>query len=412
MTDVFSRAVDRFGIRTMVVVAVVAVVALVTAGYVVYNSITEGEYEITAQFAGTPGLYADNSVDILGVPTGHIVSIKAKPKYVEVKLALPDHVKIPADAKAVVVALNPVSDRFVELTPAYTGGPRMKSGTTISLKDTVVPLELDDIYNSVDTFANALGPKGANKNGALSDVLHAFAKLANGQGGDVHQAIAKIAAALPALTAHPDDLSKLINGLDKLTGTLAQRNDAINSVYDDLDTVTSELAGERQTIASAIANLQRGLQSVGQFITQNQANIGSSVRDLTTTVSAIMSEQKALIQTFDVAPLGFQNFDRSITLHGPCPTPNGKPATCPGVYARAILGDGLPGLIAQYCGSPLNSVIAILAYNSPINGVSVGRRGDALDTVCAAAAGLDQKRPAPPGAPPIANLQLSSYVGS
>jgi hypothetical protein len=52
-----------------------------------------------------------------------------------------------------------------------------------------------------------------------------------------------------------------------------------------------------------------------------------------------------------------------------------------------------------------------MAANSPVQ-TPVFRKGDALDTVCAAAAGLDQNREAPPGAPPLADLELAKYVGS
>ncbi|MGN6608940.1 MAG: MCE family protein [Jatrophihabitans sp.] len=410
MTDLGTRALARFGLRTVLVAAVALAAVVVAAGWFVVHLLRGGEYTITARFPATPGLYAGNSVDILGVPTGHITAITAKASYVEVRIALPDDVKVPAGAKAVVLAPNPVSDRYVELTPSYTGGPVLPHGAVIDLKDTVVPLELDQVFSSVDTFARTLGPSGANKDGALTDVLHAFAQLADGRGADVHDAITQLAAALPALTDNPDALAKLVTGLDRLTSTLAQRHDEIDSVDRDLASVTTQFADDRQLIATAIANVQRGLASVTTFLRTNRARIGSSLRNLATTVSAIMSEQQALIKTFDVAPLGFQNFNRAITLHGPCPTATGRPLGCPALYARVILGPGTPGVVTTYCGQPFNSVLAVLAFNSPVNLAAV-RRGDALDTLCAAEAGLIQKRASPPGAPPVPDLQLSTYVG-
>ena len=413
MTDLFTRLVDRFSRRSVTLAAIVAALVVVVGGYAVYQSLQEDRYTITAQFVSTPGLYADNNVDILGIPTGKIVSISPKPHYVEVKLDLPAHVKIPANAQAVVMAPNPVSDRFVELYPPYTEGPVLKGGATIPLSRTIVPLELDDVFRSVAEFSTALGPDGANKDGALSDVLHAFAKLANGQGADLHTAITRIAAALPALTAHPDQLAKLINGLNTLTTTLAARDSTINSLYNDLAGATTELAGERQTIAVAVANLQSGLQQVSTFIKTNQDSIGASVRDLTTTVSTIMSEQKALIQTFDVAPLGFQNFNRSIQPNGPCATATGAPADCPSVYARLTFGRNNASMQNAYCGDVAVNVLDVIAYSSPVK-LNAGtiRNGDTLDLFCAVQAAIIDHRPGAPGAPNVPDLGLSKYLGN
>ncbi|MFD1052440.1 helix-turn-helix domain-containing protein, partial [Kibdelosporangium lantanae] len=62
-----------------------------------------------------------------------------------------------------------VSDRYVQLTPAYTGGAEMASGTVV--KKTASPVELDDLYASVNKLTTQLGPNGANKNGSVSQLL-------------------------------------------------------------------------------------------------------------------------------------------------------------------------------------------------------------------------------------------------
>ena len=48
-------------------------------------------------------------------------------------MSVKDGVKVPADAKALIIAPNLVSARFVQLTPAYTGGAAMADGAEIGL---------------------------------------------------------------------------------------------------------------------------------------------------------------------------------------------------------------------------------------------------------------------------------------
>jgi virulence factor Mce-like protein len=368
--------------------------------------IAKDTYRITARFSATPGLYAGNTVDILGVPTGKIVSVTPKPGYVDVVMSLPAGVRIPAAAKAVLMAPNPVSDRFVELTPPYTSGPVMMHGAVIGVDDTVVPLELDSIYSSVDNLSKSLGPRGANAHGDLSAVLHSLAHLANGNGRDLHVTIERIAAALPALTAHPDDLKMLINGLDQLTGRLAARDATINSLYDDLATATGQLADERQTIGAAVSNLQEGLAEVARFLKTNQGHIGASVQNLNTTLAAVMAEQKALIQTFDTAPLGFQNFNRAIDPNSPCLSADGAPDNCSALWSRVDFPANGDEMVNTYCGTVPDSLMPIVLHNLGLADAT------ATHTDCGAEVGLVQNRTGAPGAPTTPDFDLTHYLGS
>ena len=393
--------------KRLIIAAAAGLVVLLVGGFVVYRVFIHVDtYTITARFTATPGLYPGNRVDILGVPKGTVDSLTPKPGYVEVELSLPTDVKVPANAKAVLMAPNPVSDRFVELTPPYTGGPTMSDGAVIDVNDTVVPLELDSIYSSLDNLATSLGPRGANAHGDLSALLHALAGLANGNGKHLHQVIDQVAAALPALTAHPDDLAKLVNGLDQLTSRLAARDSTINALYGDLASATGNLADERSTISAAVSNLQRGLAEVARFLRTNKAHIGSSVHNLNTTIAAVVAEQKALIQTFDTAPLGFQNFNRAIQLDGPCLSATGAPNNCSALWARIDTPAGAADLVRAYCGKVPDSLVPIMMWNLGL------AHATATHTDCGAEVGLFQGHSGPPGAPQQPDFDLTHYLGS
>jgi phospholipid/cholesterol/gamma-HCH transport system substrate-binding protein len=126
---------------------------------------------ITAYFDKTVGVYSGSEVKVLGIGVGKIDSVTPQGDRVRVEMTVEDGIEIPANVEAVVVAPSLVSDRYVQLTPAYESGPLMKSGTVIPLDRTATPVELDDLTASVNDLATALGPNGANKNGAVSNVL-------------------------------------------------------------------------------------------------------------------------------------------------------------------------------------------------------------------------------------------------
>ena len=62
-------------------------------------------------------------------------------------LTLDHGVKVPAGAGAVVVAPSVVADRYIQLTPAYTGGPRLGDHAVIPATRTATPVEIDQLYD-------------------------------------------------------------------------------------------------------------------------------------------------------------------------------------------------------------------------------------------------------------------------
>ena len=65
----------------------------------------------------------------------------------------------------------------------------LDDGATLQADRTAVPLELDQIYQSLDDLTVALGPDGANAKGALTDLLETTAANFGGQGAKFHQTI-------------------------------------------------------------------------------------------------------------------------------------------------------------------------------------------------------------------------------
>ena len=100
---------------------------------------------------------------VLGVPVGQVDTVTPSGTDVVVTMSYDADVKIPADAKAAIIAPSIVGDRFVQLTPVYTGGEVLADDATLDTDRTAVPLELDQIYTSLDDLTVALGPDGCQQ---------------------------------------------------------------------------------------------------------------------------------------------------------------------------------------------------------------------------------------------------------
>ena len=81
-------------------------------------------------------------VRVLGVDVGHVTDVANTEDGVRVAFRVDDpETRLPADVKAAVVPVSLLGERYIQLFPAYDGGPVLNPGTTIPLSRTAVPSE-------------------------------------------------------------------------------------------------------------------------------------------------------------------------------------------------------------------------------------------------------------------------------
>ena len=381
----------RIPLLARAVVALVVVVAVLVA--VVLAIVTGGtrQMHITANFATSPGLYVGNRVTILGMPVGHVTKVMSGPTYVTVQMEIPASMKVPANAQALIMAPNVVSDRYVQLNPAYSGGPTMPDHAVIPLSQTAVPESVDDLIDSLDDLAVALGPKGANANGALSGLVASAAKALGGNGAALHSTLLNLGGAFGALSSQGSDLTSLFDNLGNLSHVASQFTGTYQAFANDLAVVSTDLASDDTSLGSALANLQQALGALAAFIHNNGAALGSSVANLSTFAGAVAKQQTALEQVFGVLPVALQNLDNAF-----------DPQTH-ALRARFDPVTGSAGFSTQVCGNPVLRLLLVAIDPSQ-------DKDPTVDLACGVN-GLLAALPSPPGASPGPSLSLGALVG-
>ncbi|MGW9426205.1 MlaD family protein, partial [Streptomyces koyangensis] len=148
---------ERAATRKWIPVALVAAVVVVAVGVLWWLFQNVGTTKITAYFDKSVGIYEGSDVRVLGVKVGTVDSVEPQGDQVQVTMTVDRGVDIPADAKAAQVTPSVVSDRYIQLTPVYTGGEKMANDATIPRERTATPVEVDQLYASVTELSEALG---------------------------------------------------------------------------------------------------------------------------------------------------------------------------------------------------------------------------------------------------------------
>jgi virulence factor Mce-like protein len=301
--------------------ALVAVLAVVTAAGLWWIFSGDGDRRVTAYFARAVGVYAGSDVQVLGVRVGSVDSVTPRGDRVEVAFTVDRDVRVAADTAAVVVAPSVVSDRFVQLTGLSRSAPQLADGAVIPESRTATPVELDELYASLDTLVTALGPDGANKQGALSELLDTGAANLRGNGKAFNDTVRNFAKAARTLSGSAGDLFATVDQLQSFTTMLAGNDKQVLSVNNELDQVWRTLAADRDELSDALRTLAGALGGIQGFIRDNRAAIKSNVDKLARTTQLLVDNRASLAEALDVAPLAatnvFNAFDpASQTLQG------------------------------------------------------------------------------------------------
>jgi phospholipid/cholesterol/gamma-HCH transport system substrate-binding protein len=304
-----GRLAAMRGTAGNVVAGAVALALLVALVLVVLPD--GGSRTVRAEFVRAVGLYEGSDVRILGVKVGEVTKVEPAGDRVEVELRYDDEYKVPADAKAVVVAPSVVSDRYVQLTPVYQGGPALADDARIGLERTAVPVELDRIFGSLNDLNVALGPEGANKNGALSRLLAVGADNLDGQGQKINRTLRDFSLAIGTLSDNKESLFSTVRNLQVFTTALANSDSQVRAFNSDLASVADQLAAEREELALALKHLAIALGEVAAFVQENRKNLTTDIEGLADITGTLAKQKDAMAEVLDAGPVALSNLQNA-----------------------------------------------------------------------------------------------------
>jgi virulence factor Mce-like protein len=292
--------------RRIAFVVALCLVAAVVAATVLYR-LDRPERRLVAHFTGTVGVHNGSDVRVMGVRIGEVLTVTPEGRTVRVEMRYDASFDLPADAQALVVAPSVVSDRYIQLTPAYTVGAVLPDGADLPVDRTAVPIELDEVYRSLDELNRALGPSGANADGALADLVATARKNLEGNGDQLHDTLDGLSQALSTVADGRDDLFGTVANLADFTAALAHSDAQVREFNQRLAAVGEQLAAERDDLAAALRALGTALGDVAAFVRENRDALVSNVGALADITGVLVRQQKALMDVLDVAPLTLSN---------------------------------------------------------------------------------------------------------
>jgi phospholipid/cholesterol/gamma-HCH transport system substrate-binding protein len=295
----------------LVGVLVIALVAV--AAWSGYRAMQPTPISLTADFADTTGLYVGNEVQYLGVPIGHVVKIDPRGTYMAVRMQIDPHSTIPRNAGAQIMQSALLTDRYVELGPAYTGGPLLASGAEISMSHTRSPINIDDLSRAVNDLVNALSTPGASSptTSNVGRLVHAIATQFDGNGKRIHDLLVSSQKALGTLNTNSPDIAAITKNLAELTQILSNRNQSLHDFGVGVSQATAALASQGSGLTQTISAFQQLTDQVQTFVKANKTTLVADLEKASSVAKTLHGEQSDLARIWDLMPAGAENIVRA-----------------------------------------------------------------------------------------------------
>jgi len=302
--------------KAITLVAAIAVIILAAAGFAVYHIKSRLDtMTVTAQFDSAAGLYRDNVVAVLGMPVGTVTKITPRGGYVEVEFTVDRNVKIPADVHAVTISTSILTDRQIELTPAYHGGPLLQNHDTIGLERTKTPVAFDRVLDMLDKISKSLKGDG-HGGGPVADIINAGARTADGNGEKIKAALDELSNALRLSSdggaQSGDQLTTIIRDLSSLVDAAARNDAKVRQFGSTTRQLTQVLADEDLGSGSTGRMINQIVAQATTLIDQNRDHLKQSVINGDTAVKTLVDRQREVSELLDVLPLALDNIYNTV----------------------------------------------------------------------------------------------------
>lgn len=275
----------------------------------------QDQTRLTIQFTDATGLFHGNDVGIRGVSVGTVESITPAGGYVNVEIVVDGDVKLPKDVGAVIVSRSVATDRYVELTPAYTSGPEVEDGAVIAVDRTRTPVEFEQLLGSLEDVSAALGSTDGS-DGPLHDLLSASAANLQGNGATIATGLSDLATVLSSLTGTMPAVEQNLTNIDTLTQTLASNDALVRSFVTQVTDATVMLDGQKLQIEATFDAITAMLQGLTEFSAAHRDQIAAQIDDFVALSDELVAHEQDITQLLESGPLVTQNLPNAIDSRG------------------------------------------------------------------------------------------------
>lgn len=261
----------KLAIFTVVSVLVTGLLAAIM-GNVGFGAGTEYQ----AIFTSASMLQKGDDVRVAGVSVGEVKDVEHHDRTgALVTFRVKSDVPLTTASQAEIRFLNLVGDRYLALEEgeADDAEPLAADGV-LPVEQTTPALDLTVLFNGFQPLFQALNPQQVN------DLSMNLVQVLQGEGGTVQGLLQKTASLTSTLADRDQLIGEVVDNLGQTLTTVDQRHQQLSSLIVELKDWMTDLAGDRETIGSSLSNISDLTVVVSDLLREGRPILKSDIAEL------------------------------------------------------------------------------------------------------------------------------------
>ncbi|WP_033324632.1 MCE family protein [Streptomyces yerevanensis] len=269
--------------------AVVTILATALLAATIVNISFTPEHTYRALFSDVTGLEEGDDIRVAGVRVGEVEGIRIKDRTrAEVSFTVSEDRPLLRSTGAVVRYRNLVGQRYIALTEGAGDGKRLRPGGTIPLSRTRPALDLNALLNGFKPLFAALSPKDVNQ--LATEII----KTLQGEGGTVNSLLAHTASLTTTLADRDQLIGSVIDNLNTVLKTLDRRGTRFSGLLKQLRRVISGLSADRKPIGDSLVSIGDLAAATSGLLEDARPPLKDDITELTDLAGTLNKNEKTV----------------------------------------------------------------------------------------------------------------------
>ena len=286
----------------MVVTTMATGVLVVTIGNLDFG--TTREYR--AVFTDATGVVKGDDIRIAGVKVGTVKKVEITDRTrALVTFSVQDTTPLSSATRADIRYRNLVGQRYISLSNQIGDSAKLAEGATIPVTRTSPALDLTVLFNGFKPLFEALTPSDINQ------LSYEIVQVFQGEGGNLEGLLSHTASVTSTLADRDQIISALIDNLNEVLAHLGSRDDQLNRLITTFRTFVGGLKDDRKAILGSLDQISTLSVETADLVDGIREPFVEDVKQLRAVAENLDRNKAELDRALQVLPIKLEKVGRT-----------------------------------------------------------------------------------------------------
>lgn len=303
------RARIPSSVPKVVAFAVVTGVLIGLLGTLIGNISLAPSRTYYALFADATGVFKGDRVRVSGVEVGSVTGLQLIESdgrtLARLEFSVRESVPVYADAELQLRYESIVGQRYLNIAESPQDAPSLEAGSTFPVEQTTPALSLTELFNGFQPLFRALDPE------RLNTFSFELVRTLQGESGSLAGLMRNTAQLTNSLADKDQVIGSVVDNLNTVLRTVGDRDAKLTNLIVQFRDLMSGLAGQSDVVGASLPSLDRLLAATSGTLADLRAPLKASLGGLRTVAGQLHEDRRTLDASLEKLPFTLRTLART-----------------------------------------------------------------------------------------------------